>query len=52
MSNTKLLCLGAAALMVAFYLSKRGSPATNAGKPGYFFDGYGWVSNSVPYNYG
>ncbi len=50
MSNTKILCLGAAALMLAFYLSKRNGGA-NQGRAGYVFDGYGWVPANGSYVY-
>lgn len=49
MSDAKKLALGAGVLMLAFYLTKRKAPASNVGRPGYFFDGYGWVSNHGTY---
>lgn len=51
MSTTKKLCLVAGAAMLLFYLSKRKAPGgdPNEGRPGYFFDGYGWVSNNGHY---
>lgn len=43
MSKIKLIAAGAGVLMVAFYLSKRKQLQSGQGRPGYIFDGYGWV---------
>lgn len=43
MSKIQMMAVGAGALMLVFYLHERKKLQTGQGKPGYFFDGYGWV---------
>ena len=49
MSNVKLMAVGAGALMLMFYLSKRKQLQTGQARPGYIFDGYGWVQANGNY---
>lgn len=51
MSNVKLMAVGAGALMLAFYLTKRKELQTGQARPGYIFDGYGYVPANAPYNF-